>query len=92
MRITRLYMKGFIAIYLTQGKKEIEIIFPKDKMINILYGGMGTGKTFILGHCQPWHTFGVLDVRNGDEQIMAGENGKKENEYEKGNKDRKSVV
>lgn len=85
MRITRLYMKGFIAIYLTQGKKEIEIIFPKDKMINILYGGMGTGKTFILGHCQPWHTFGVLDVRNGDEQIMAGENGKKENEYEKGN-------
>lgn len=85
MRLTRLYMKNFIALDITQGKKEIEIIFPKDKMINILYGGMGTGKTFILGHCQPWHTFGVLDVRNGDDQIIEGENGKKENEYEKGN-------
>ena len=85
MRITRLYMKGFIAIYITQSKKEIEIIFPKNKMINILYGPMGSGKTFILGHCQPWHTFGTLDIRNGDAQIIEGENGKKEIEYDKGN-------
>lgn len=83
MRITRLYMKKFIAIYITQQKHEIEIIFPEDKMIHILYGPMGSGKTFILGHCQPWHTFGTLDVRNNDQQILPEEDGKKIIEYQK---------
>lgn len=84
MRLTELYMKNFIALNVAQGKREIHILFPEDKMINLLYGDMGSGKTFILGHCQPWHTFGTLDVRNGDPQIIEGENGQKLTKYKDG--------
>ena len=82
MRIAKLYLKGFIAMYVAQKKKEITIVFPKDKVIHLLYGDMGSGKTFILGHCQPWHDFGTLDPRNEDKQILDGENGLKIIEYE----------
>ena len=84
MRITRLYLKNFIAMNTAQGKREIEIIFPENIVINLLYGKMGSGKTFILGHCQPWHNLGTLDARNGDRQIVEGENGKKIIEYQNG--------
>lgn len=84
LRITRLYLKGFIAIRSVHHKDEIDLVFPKDKIINLFYGDMGTCKTFILGHLQPWHNFGTLDIRNQDKMIPDGENGIKIIEYEKG--------
>lgn len=84
LRITRLYLKGFIVIRAIHHKDEIDLRFPKDKVINLFYGDMGTGKTFILGQLQPWHNFGTLDIRNQERMIEENENGVKIIEYDKG--------
>lgn len=39
---------------------------------------MGSCKTFILGHLQPFATLGSLDVRNQDDMILEGKTGIKE--------------
>lgn len=82
MKITRLYLKNFAHIYSGLGKYEIELdLSNSDKIINVIIGKMGSCKTVILGHLQPFHSFGTLDVRNQDNIILEGEDGIKIIEY-----------
>ena len=45
--------------------------------INVIIGEMGSGKTTILSHLQPWATVGSLDERNTDGIIIEEMNGHK---------------
>lgn len=84
MRITRLYMKNFVPIYAGLGKYEIDLDFSSsNKVINLIIGRMGSCKTVILGHLQPFHSFGTLDIRNQDISIIPEEDGRKIIEYVK---------
>lgn len=84
MRINRLFMQNFLPVYMSLGKTEIEInLYGCTKVINLIVGKMGSCKTFILGHLQPFHTFGTLDVRNQDDMVIQNKNGLKIIEYEK---------
>ena len=81
-KITRLYLKNFIHIYAGMGKKELELDLTKNsKKINILIGKMGSGKSSILGHLQPFSTYGTLDIRNQEAMILPGEDGLKEIDF-----------
>lgn len=83
MRITRLYLKNFIHIYSGMHKRVVELDLKDiDKKINIFIGKMGSGKTAILGHLQPFSSYGTLDSRNQEDLILAEEDGLKEIEYE----------
>ena len=85
MKITRLYLKNFAHIFSGLEKYEVELDFTKtDKKINIIIGKMGSCKTVILGHLQPFHSFGTLDVRNQDTAIIEGMDGLKVIEYVNG--------
>lgn len=78
MKILRLALKNFSHIYSGLGKYSIDLDFSKThKTINVIIGKMGSCKTVILGHLQPFATFGTLDVRNQDEIIIPGKNGQK---------------
>jgi len=78
-KILRLYLKNFAQIMSGLDKKEITLDFSiNDKVINIFIGKIGSGKTAILGHLQPFATYGTLDIRNQDDPIIPGETGKKE--------------
>lgn len=80
MKIHSLYLKNFAPIYYALDKYEVNLEFvkPNDKVINIIIGKMGSCKTFILGHLQPFATLGSLDVRNQDDMILEGKTGIKE--------------
>jgi len=81
-KITRLYLKNFIHIYAGMHKHEIELNLSKNNQkINIFIGKMGSGKSSILGHLQPFSTYGTLDIRNQEGLIIPGEDGLKEIEY-----------
>ena len=78
-KITRLYLKNFIHIYAGISKREVELDFTNvDNKINILIGKMGSGKSSILGHLQPFPTYGTLDPRNQEALIIPEEDGVKE--------------
>ena len=77
-KIHRLYLKNFAHIYSGMNKDEVEIVFDNDNPINIFIGKMGSGKTAILGHLQPFSTYGSLDSRNQDKQILPEKDGVKE--------------
>lgn len=81
-KITRLYLKNFIHIYAGMNKHEIELDLSKNnKKINIFIGKMGSGKSSVLGHLQPFSTYGTLDIRNQEDLIIKGEDGVKEIDY-----------
>ena len=81
-KITRLYLKNFIHIYAGMHRREVELDFSNNnKKINIFIGKMGSGKSSILGHLQPFSTYGSLDVRNQEDLILPGEDGVKEIDY-----------
>ncbi len=81
-KINRLYLKNFLNIYAGMHKREIELdLHNTNKKINILIGKMGSGKSSILGHLQPFSTYGTLDIRNQESLIIPGEDGLKEIEY-----------
>lgn len=81
-KIQRLYLQHFVHIYSGMGKEEITLDLSKnDKTINIFIGKIGSGKSAILGHLQPFATYGTLDVRNQDDPIMPNVNGLKEIDY-----------
>lgn len=81
-KITRLYLKNFIHIYAGMNKREVELDLSNDnKKINIFIGKMGSGKSSVLGHLQPFSTYGTLDIRNGEDLIIPGEDGLKEIDY-----------
>ena len=64
MKILRLKLKNFIHIYSGMGKYEVELdLRESNKQINIFIGKMGSGKTAILGHLQPFASYGTLDAR-----------------------------
>lgn len=77
-RISNLYLKNFIHIYSGMGKYEIYLDLDKDpKRINIFIGKMGSGKSSILGHLQPFARYGTLDIRNQDDLILPDKDGVK---------------
>ena len=78
MKILRLNLKNFAHIFSGLGKYEIDLDFRSThKTINVIIGKMGSCKTVILGHLQPFSSFGSLDVRNQDEIILPEKDGRK---------------
>lgn len=86
MRIEKLHMKNFAPIFVALDKTEITLDYTMhpNKVINIFIGQMGSCKTFILGHHQPFATLGNLDVRNAEDMILEGKQGIKEIVYRNG--------
>ena len=84
MRITYLKLKNFLHIYSGLNKTEIELDFSQSKkVINIIIGKMGSCKSVILGHLQPFSGFGTLDPRSQDGIILENEDGEKIIRYQK---------
>ena len=84
-RITYLYLKNISYLYSGLHKNEVEIDFKKlnqNSKLNLLIGPMGSGKSVILGHLQPFASFGTLDSRNSEQMVLTGVNGKKIIEYD----------
>lgn len=78
MKVLKLRLKNFTHIYSGLSKREVLLDFTEnDKLINIIIGKMGSCKTVILGHLQPFASFGTLDIRNQDDIIIPGEDGLK---------------
>ena len=74
MRITYLKLVNFLHIYSGLNKTEVELNFRENrKVINIIIGKMGSCKSVILGHLQPFYGFGTLDSRSQDGIILDGE-------------------
>jgi len=86
VRIEYLKMKNFAPIFVALEKTEVVLDYRpfKDKVINVMIGQMGSCKTFLLGHHQPFATLGTLDVRNQEDLVLAGKKGIKEIVYSKG--------
>ena len=81
-RITRLYLRNFIFIQSGMNRREVTLDFSEcNKKINIFIGKMGSGKSSILGHLQPFADYGTLDVRNKADAIIPGEDGLKEIDF-----------
>lgn len=82
-KINRLYLRNFVCIEAGMKKREVELDFTScDKKINIFIGKMGSGKTSILGHLQPFADYGSLDPKNKLDEVIAEEEGLKEIQYE----------
>lgn len=79
MKIQYLHLHNFAHVYSGLGIRDIYLDLSKNhKVINVIIGKMGSCKTVILGHLQPFATFGTIDTRNQDGVIIAGEDGLKE--------------
>ena len=86
MRIVELTLTNFLPILAGTGKETIHLDLRDSKeLINVLIGKIGSGKTYILSHLQPFSTVGTLDVRNQDDPIIPERDGKKVIVYEKDN-------
>lgn len=82
MRILSLELTNFLPILSGTGKESIFIdLSNSDELITVLIGKIGSGKTYILSHLQPFSTVGTLDIRNQDDPIIEGKSGKKEITY-----------
>lgn len=84
LKIRKLILEHFAPVLAGTGKERIEI--DLSSILNrfiIFIGPIGSGKTYILSHLQPFATVGSLDVRNGDDPIIEGKDGLKVIEYEK---------
>lgn len=82
MRIVYLKTRNFADIYVGMNKKEFELDLSKQKnRIILLIGPVGSGKTSILSKLNPFAYPGNMDVRNGPEIILEGEDGYKEIHY-----------
>lgn len=78
MKIEYLLLENFIYLQSGLKKTKIELDLSKSKHpINVFIGGIGSCKTFILSHLQPFATMGSLDIRNQDDQIIEGKDGLK---------------
>jgi DNA repair exonuclease SbcCD ATPase subunit len=85
LKILSLYLKNFTHIQSGLGKYEIDIdLSVNNKIVNIIIGKMGTCKSVILGHLQPFATFGTLDSRNQDDVVISNMDGEKKITYKKG--------
>lgn len=84
-RITRLVLKNVTYIQSGLHKDSVEIDFKKpnaNSKLNLIIGPMGSGKSVILGHLQPFATFGTLDARNSEGMILPEKDGLKIIEYD----------
>lgn len=84
-RITNLYLKNNRFIYSGMNKNEIQIDFTKanqNSKLNLLIGGVGSGKTALMGQLQPFATVGTLDNRNSTDQTLDNLDGCKIIEYD----------
>ena len=82
MRIEYLYLENFVCIAAGLKKNNVTLdLRENDLPINVFIGGIGSGKTFIMSHLQPFATLGSLDIRNQDDPIMEGMDGLKIIEY-----------
>jgi len=85
LKIRSLYLQNVSYMLSALDKTEIFLDFGDiTSTINVLIGKMGSGKTVILGHLQPFHSFGTLDSRNQDNMIISGKDGKKVIIYDRG--------
>lgn len=86
LKILRLELENHAAILAGTGKNKIILDFTKStSRINVFIGKMGSGKTYILSHLQPFAMVGTLDIRNSDDPIVEGKDGLKIIVYQKGN-------
>jgi DNA repair exonuclease SbcCD ATPase subunit len=78
-------MKNFAPLLVALDKAEVTLDYRSvaDKTINIFVGQMGSCKTFLLGHHQPFATLGTLDVRNSEDMVLPDKKGVKEIVYRK---------
>lgn len=84
MKILELSLINFLPIISGTGKDQIHLNFRNSSdLINVFIGKIGSGKTYILSHLQPFSTVGTLDVRNQDDPIVNGKDGKKIIVYQK---------
>lgn len=84
LKIRRLVLEQFAAILAGTGKERIEIdLSSVTNLLIVFIGPIGSAKTYILSHLQPFSTVGTLDVRNVDDPIIEGKDGLKLIEYEK---------
>lgn len=84
MKILELKLKNFLPILAGIGKEEILLdLRGSNDLISVFIGKIGSGKTYILSHLQPFSTVGTMDVRNSDDPIIEGKDGEKVIVYEK---------
>jgi hypothetical protein len=84
MRILELTLQNFAPILAGTGKEMIHLdLRGITTRINVIIGKIGSGKTYILSHLQPFATVGSLDIRNADDPIISGKDGYKMIAYEK---------
>lgn len=84
-KITRLLLRNNRFIYSGMNKYEIDINFDKanqNSKLNLLIGAIGTGKSAVLSHLQPFSSVGTLDNRNSIDQTLDEKDGLKIIEYD----------
>ena len=85
LKIVELLLENFIPVLAGMGKERICLdLRDCSTRINVLIGKIGSGKTYILSHLQPFATVGTLDVRNADDPIIEGKDGYKRIVYDIG--------
>ena len=83
LKIVELVLENFIPVLAGMGKERICLdLRDRSTRINVLIGKIGSGKTYILSHLQPFATVGTLDIRNADDPIIEGKDGYKRIVYE----------
>lgn len=76
MKLIELYVKN--SLLLSKTNTEIRLDFRKcDKILNIIIGEMGSGKTALMGLMHPFATYGSLDSRNSASIFTPGKDGVK---------------
>lgn len=79
LRILELTLENFSPIIAGTGKDRIHLdLNDIETRVIVLIGKIGSGKTYILSHLQPFATVGTLDVRNADDPIVSGKDGFKQ--------------
>ena len=84
-RITHLRLENITYILSGLHKDIVDIDFTKanaNSKLNLIVGPMGSGKSVILGHLQPFASFGTLDNRNSKSMVPEELDGRKIIEYD----------
>ncbi|MCM1214086.1 MAG: AAA family ATPase [Lachnospiraceae bacterium] len=84
-KITHLRLENITYIFSGLHKDIVDIDFTKPNLnskLNLIVGPMGSGKSVILGHLQPFASFGTLDSRNSKSMVPEEMDGLKIIEYD----------
>lgn len=83
LRILELTLEHFSPILAGTGKEKIHLdLRESNDLINVFIGKIGSCKTYIMSHLQPYATVGTLDIRNSDDHIIKGKDGLKSITYD----------